>query len=45
MNLTDYKQLYEIRFLMDYDLPKAKQKLTNLLKEYEEYILNIDVNE
>ena len=35
-NLDLYKDLYEIRFLMDENLAKAKQKLTNLLNEMEE---------
>lgn len=32
------ESLQEIRFLMDIDLPKAKQKLTNLKKDIENEI-------
>lgn len=31
-----YKKLVDLRLLMDYDPPKAKQKLTNWIKREEE---------
>jgi hypothetical protein len=36
MDFELYKELVKIRLLMDSDLPKAKQKLTNLIKKMEE---------
>lgn len=36
MDFKFYRRLVEIRLLMDFELVKAKQLLTNLIKELEE---------
>ena len=44
MNFEEFMELNKLRVLMDEDIPKAKQFLTNFLKKYNDYIIGRKIN-